>query len=86
VRATTYVVEASERSVAVRMTEVGGLLERWFHRKGIPVRRQELIAESEGCPAPLHDDTLSEAREPPVFQPGERTITHARLSLTPVIA
>ena len=84
-RATTDVIEAGECSVAIRMTEVGRLLERRLHRKGVPIRRQELIAEGEGCPAPLHDDALSEAREPPVFQPGERTVAHAWLSLTPVI-
>ena len=85
VRATTNVIESGKRSVAVRMTELGRLLERRFYRKGIPVRRQELIAEGEGRPTPLHDDALSEAREPPVLQPGERAVAHAWFSLTPIV-
>ena len=85
-RAATNVVEAAQRTVAVRLAEVGGLLKRRFHGEGVPVWGEEFVAEGEWCPAPLHHDALPQAWEAPVFEPGEGTVTHALLRLAPVVA
>ena len=85
-RAAANVVEAAQRTVAVRLAEVGGLLQRRFHGEGVPVWGEEFVAEGEWCPAPLHHDAFAQAGEAPVFKPGEGAVSHALLRLVPVVA
>jgi len=86
VRAATNVVEAGDGPVAVRLTEVGRLLQRRFDGESIPVRSEELVAEGERRPRALHHDRIAQARKAPVLQPLQGAIAHAWLGFGPVVA